>query len=53
MIEYHVSEAFYSKPTRNLMGLVIEEAVYAPFVEKYEPFHTNADLLRLHPRSTA
>ncbi len=35
MIEYHVSEAFYSNPDHNLMGLVIEEAVYAPLYYGY------------------
>ena len=35
MIEYHISEAFYSKPDHNLMGLVIEEAVYAPLYYGY------------------
>ena len=34
-IEYHVSEAFYSNPDHNLMGLVIEEAVYAPLYYGY------------------
>jgi hypothetical protein len=35
MIEYHTSPAFYSKPDHNLMGLVIEEAVYAPLYYGY------------------
>ena len=29
------------------------EETLAEFVEKYEPFHTNADLLRLRQHSTA
>ena len=35
MIEYHISQAFYSNPDHNLMGLVIEEAVYAPLYYGY------------------
>ena len=35
MITYHVSDAFYSYPDHNLMGLVIEEAVYAPLYYGY------------------
>ncbi|MCZ6676777.1 MAG: hypothetical protein O7E52_05960 [Candidatus Poribacteria bacterium] len=35
MIEYHISEAFYRNPDHNLMGLVIEEAVYAPLYYGY------------------
>ena len=35
MIEYHLSEGFYSNPDHNLMGLVIEEAVYAPLYYGY------------------
>ncbi len=35
MINYHVSDAFYSHPDHNLMGLVIEEAVYAPLYYGY------------------
>ena len=35
MIEYHVSQGFYSNADHNLMGLVIEEAVYAPLYYGY------------------
>ena len=36
MIEYHVSPAFYKdRPDHNLMGLAIEEAVYAPLYYGY------------------
>ena len=35
MIEYHLSDGFYSNPDHNLMGLVIEEAVYAPLYYGY------------------
>lgn len=35
MIEYHISQAFYKNPDHNLMGLVIEEAVYAPLYYGY------------------
>ena len=29
-LTYHLSELFYGNPDHNLMGYVIEEAVYAP-----------------------
>ena len=35
MIDYHVSEGFYGNEDHNLMGLVIEEAVYAPLYYGY------------------
>ena len=35
MIDYHVSEGFYGNDDHNLMGLVIEEAVYAPLYYGY------------------
>ena len=34
-ITYHLSESFYSQPDHNLMGLHIEEAVYAPLYYGY------------------
>ena len=35
MMDYHISEGFYSSPDHNLMGLHIEEAVYAPLYYGY------------------
>ena len=35
LITYHLSESFYSQPDHNLMGLHIEEAVYAPLYYGY------------------
>ena len=29
-LTYHLGDSFYSNPDHNLMGYVIEEAVYAP-----------------------
>ena len=34
-IHYHLSETFYKNPDHNLMGFVIEEAVYAPLYYGY------------------
>ena len=34
-IEYHVHEQFYRNPDHNLMGVAIEEAVYAPLYYGY------------------
>ena len=33
-LTYHLGESFYSNPDHNLMGFVIEEAVYAPLCPK-------------------
>ena len=35
MISYHISAGFFSNPDHNLMGLHIEEAVYAPLYYGY------------------
>ena len=35
MMDYHISEGFYSAPDHNLMGIHIEEAVYAPLYYSY------------------
>ena len=35
MMSYHISHAFYTAPDHNLMGLHIEEAVYAPLYYGY------------------
>ena len=35
MMSYHISEDFYKAPDHNLMGLHIEEAVYAPLYYGY------------------
>ena len=41
-LTYHLRQAFYDRPDHNLMGYVIEEAVYAPLYYGYGCKHSQA-----------